>query len=83
MNMNLTDTKQGFWSRAWSLYRDGFKNLSPYSRTLWLIIAIKLFVMFAVLKVFFFPNYTKQQAKEHNVSGNEWVQQDLINRARK
>lgn len=81
--MNLTDTKQTFLQRTWALYRDGFRTLSPSSRKLWLIIAIKLFVMFAVLKLFFFPNYTKQQAKERNITGNEWVQQDLINRAKK
>ncbi len=35
-------------------------------RTLWLVILIKLFIIFFVLKVFFFPNYLKQHAK-----GNE------------
>jgi hypothetical protein len=40
-------------------------------RTLWKIIAIKLIVMFAVLKMFFFPNYlqtnfsTDQQRADH------------------
>jgi hypothetical protein len=28
-------------------------------RTLWKIIILKLFIMFAVLKMFFFPNYLK------------------------
>lgn len=78
--MNSNNNKQGFWTRAWDMYREGFKTLTPTSRTLWLIVAVKLFVMFAVLKAFFFPNYTKQQAKEHNITGSEWVQQDLINR---
>ena len=78
--MNSNNNKPGFWTRAWDMYREGFKTLTPTSRTLWLIVAVKLFVMFAVLKAFFFPNYTKQQAKEHNITGSEWVQQDLINR---
>jgi hypothetical protein len=30
-------------------------------RTLWKIIFIKLFVMFVVLKLFFFPNFLKTQ----------------------
>ncbi len=40
-------------------------------KTLWKIIAIKVFVMFAVLKLFFFPNYLKtnfstdQQRADH------------------
>jgi flagellar basal body-associated protein FliL len=33
-------------------------------KTLWLIIAIKVFIIFAVLKVFFFPNFLKQHAEE-------------------
>lgn len=34
-------------------YYDGFRNMT-IGRTLWLIIAIKLVVIFAVLRVFFF-----------------------------
>ena len=37
-------------------YRDGFRSM-VVGRTLWKIIAIKLLIMFAVLKLFFFPNY--------------------------
>jgi hypothetical protein len=37
------------------LYVDGFKHLT-WGKPLWILIFIKLFVMFAVLKVFFFPN---------------------------
>ncbi|MDR1725290.1 MAG: DUF4492 domain-containing protein [Bacteroidales bacterium] len=37
------------------MYADGFKNMT-WGKTLWIIILIKLFIMFAVLKVFFFPN---------------------------
>ena len=37
-------------------YRDGFRSM-VVGKTLWKIIAIKLFILFAVLKLFFFPNY--------------------------
>ena len=37
-------------------YRDGFRSM-VVGRTMWKIIAIKLFILFAVLKLFFFPNY--------------------------
>ncbi len=43
-------------SRVFSFYRDGFRQMTV-GRTLWKIIIIKLIVMFAVLKLFFFPNY--------------------------
>jgi hypothetical protein len=33
-------------------------------RTLWTIIIIKLVIIFAILKVFFFPDFIKQHADE-------------------
>jgi len=36
-------------------YVDGFKNLSSLGKKLWLLIIIKLVVIFVVLKTFFFP----------------------------
>ncbi len=46
--------------RFLSLYYNGFREMTV-GKTLWKIIFIKLFVMFAVLKLFFFPNYLKTQ----------------------
>ncbi len=43
-------------NQLYCLYRDGFRSM-VVGRTLWKIIAIKLFIIFAVLKLFFFPNY--------------------------
>lgn len=51
-------------------YRDGFRSM-VVGRTLWKIIAIKLFIILAVLKLFFFPNYlatnfnTERDRAEH------------------
>jgi uncharacterized membrane protein len=42
--------------QMYCLYREGFRSM-VVGRTLWKIIAIKLFIIFAVLKLFFFPNY--------------------------
>ncbi len=39
-----------------SMYSDGFRNLSPLARTLWIIVAIKLIVIFFIIKLLFFPN---------------------------
>lgn len=39
-------------------YYEGFKNMK-LGKTLWLLIGIKLFVLFAVMKWLFFPNYLK------------------------
>ena len=55
--------KDGFWYRAWDLYYDGFRHMT-LGKTLWAIILIKLFIIFAILKVFFFPNFLKQHAEK-------------------
>jgi len=55
--------RQGFFYRAFDLYYDGFKSMT-LGKTLWAIIIVKLFIMFAILKVFFFPNYLKEHAHE-------------------
>lgn len=41
--------------RVVRFYSDGFRSMTV-GRTLWAIILLKLFIMFAILKVFFFPD---------------------------
>ena len=55
--------KHGFWYEAFHLYYDGFRQMT-LGKILWLIIGIKLFIMFAILKVFFFPNFLKQNTEK-------------------
>ena len=55
--------ESGFFYRVFDLYYDGFRNMR-LGRTLWAIIIVKLIIIFAVLKLFFFPNYLKQHAEE-------------------
>lgn len=50
--------KRNIFSRIFYFYYDGFKSMT-IGRTLWAIILIKLFIMFAILKIFFFPNFLK------------------------
>jgi uncharacterized membrane protein len=58
--------KKSLLYRIYDLYYDGFRNMT-LGRTLWTVILIKLVVIFAVLKVFFFPDYLK----EHSEKGHE------------
>jgi len=44
------------FKNAFDMYYDGFRSM-VVGRTLWKLIFIKLFIMFAILKVFFFPNF--------------------------
>ena len=64
-------------SRVWNFYIDGFKSIT-IGKTLWLIILIKLFVIFFILKLFFFPNFLKGKTEEQK---QEYVSEELINRA--
>ncbi|MDR3327937.1 MAG: DUF4492 domain-containing protein [Prevotellaceae bacterium] len=43
-------------SAFFKMYIEGIKNMT-WGKTLWILVLIKLFVMFAVLKIFFFPNF--------------------------
>ena len=67
-------TKESFLYKFYHLYYDGFRSMK-LGRTLWLIILIKLFVIFVVLKLFFFPNFLKQHAEGHEA---EYVATQLL-----
>jgi len=45
--------------KVYQFYLDGFSNMKLGKR-LWLLIIIKLFVMFAIIKYFFFPDLLKE-----------------------
>ena len=55
---------------VYRFYRDGLAQMT-LGRTLWKIILIKLFILFAVLKFFFFPDFlatkfsTEQQRADY------------------
>lgn len=44
-----------FFKKVLSLYVDGFRNMT-IGRDLWLLIIIKCVIIFAVVKVLFFPD---------------------------
>ena len=49
--------------RVYRFYADGFRSMT-LGRTLWAVILIKLFIMFAVLKLLFFPDFLAGQSPE-------------------
>lgn len=49
-------SEASFWHRTVDLYRDGFRSMT-IGRKLWVIILIKLAIIFLVLKLFFFPDF--------------------------
>ena len=56
-------TSRNFIYRIWSLYADGFRQMTV-GRTLWMLIAVKLVIIFAILKWLFFPNFIKEHSQE-------------------
>ncbi len=69
---------KGFWHRAWRLYADGFREMTV-GRTLWLIIAVKLIIFFAVIKAIFFPDFLSSKAGDDSGKA-EYVRQEMQKR---
>jgi len=62
-------------SDFFAMYIDGFKNLT-WGKSLWIIILIKLFIMFAILKVFFFPDFLNSRFPTEREK-SEYVSKEL------
>lgn len=73
----FTMNKNSFIYRAFDLYYDGFKHMTV-GKTLWAVILIKLFIMFAILKVFFFPDFIKQNSQKGDEA--DFVSTEMIKR---
>ena len=71
--------KDSFLYKVYDLYYDGFRSMK-LGRTLWTIILIKLFIIFIVLKLFFFPNFLKEHAQEGEEP--DFVATEMIDRAK-
>lgn len=58
-----------FWHKIFYFYYDGFRSMT-LGRTLWIIILLKLFVFFAVLKLFFFPDLLQSRYENDSERAN-------------
>lgn len=65
-------------TRVFRFYFDGFRNLSGWGRKVWIIILIKLFIMFAILRLFFFPDFLKKNF-DNDKQRSEYVMDQLVN----
>ncbi len=59
-------------------YFDGFRNMSVWGRKVWIILIIKLFIMFAILRIFFFHDFLKNKY-DNDIQRSEYVLDQLIN----
>jgi hypothetical protein len=69
------------FKKLYHFYREGFSNMTV-GKKLWIIVIVKLFIMFGILKVFFFPNQLKQNFDTDAERGNH-VTNELIDRSNK
>ena len=70
--------KESAFIRIYRFYLEGFREMK-LGKTLWLIILVKLFIMFFILRLFFFPNYLNEAAA--GADKEDYVSRELILRA--
>ncbi|MGN1263377.1 MAG: DUF4492 domain-containing protein [Prevotella sp.] len=70
--------KRNILFRIYDFYADGFKSMT-IGKTLWAIIIIKLLIIFAILRIFFFPDFLKANAGKGGEP--EFVATELIERS--
>lgn len=70
--------KESIPVRIFRFYVEGFREMT-LGKTLWAIILIKLFIMFVVLKIFFFPKFLGKF--DTKTEKQEYVSNELIHRA--
>ncbi len=63
--------------RVFRFYYNGFKSMT-WGRRLWGIILLKLFIMFAILRIFFFPDILKRDFSSDEERSN-YVLEQLTN----
>ena len=64
--------------RVFHFYYDGFSSMSWWGKRVWIIILIKLFVIFIILKLFFFQDFL-QKKYSSDEQKSEYVRDQLIN----
>ena len=64
--------------KIYFFYYDGFRNMTV-GRKLWAIIFIKIFIIFAILRLFFFPNFLNSNFDNEDDKA-DYVREQLINR---
>jgi len=56
-------------------YYDGFRTMSWWGNRVWIIILVKLFIMFLILKLFFFPDFLKTNFSSDRERGDYVLEQ--------
>lgn len=74
MKMKIT----GRAKTVFLFYYYGFRDMPLWGRKLWIIIIVKLFIMFAILKLFLFPDLLKKNFDSDKERSNAVLEQLTI-----
>ena len=66
--------RKNVFRRIFIFYYDGFRSMTV-GRKLWIIILIKIFIMFAILRLFFFPDVLKKEFRSDKERGDYVIDQ--------
>ncbi|MCP4023629.1 MAG: DUF4492 domain-containing protein [Desulfobacteraceae bacterium] len=78
--MRIKNSSFKIFNNIYTFYRNGFNEM-VIGKKLWKIILIKLFVMFVILKIFFFPNYLNTKFETNKEKGEYVLEQITRNAA--
>lgn len=76
----MSSGSPGLLLRIWRFYIDGFREMTT-GRSLWLLIIIKLVLIFIVMKFLFFPNIL-QRDYDDDASRADAVRTSLLDERR-
>lgn len=60
--VNIEQVQRNIFIRIFSFYYEGFRNMTV-GRKLWIIIFIKIFIFFIIMKLIFFPDFLNTKFK--------------------
>ncbi|MBN1145299.1 MAG: DUF4492 domain-containing protein [Bacteroidales bacterium] len=66
--------ERNIFYKVFRFYYDGFRSMTV-GKKLWVIILIKLFIMFVILKIFFFPDLLKENFSNDKERGDYVIDQ--------
>ncbi len=73
----MSKSKEKF--NFFTMFRDGFKSMT-LGRTLWILVVIKLCIMFLILRPIFFPNFLNSKF-DNSESKADYVRNELIEKS--
>ena len=78
LNDDKMKIRSSILTKIFRFYYDGFRTMSDWGRKVWLIILIKLFIMFVILRLFFFRDFLDKKFDTERQK-SEYVMDQLIN----